>query len=79
MSVKPAVETQLGKSFGSFSGVSCTTQVVAGTNYLFKVEVDGGAFLHVKLHKPLPHKQEGPVLMKATEGKTKDDPLVSER
>jgi len=66
--VKGQIEEKLGKTFGAaFKAVQFTTQVVAGTNYLFKVETDAG-YLHVKVHKPLPHTGNPPVLLDASEG-----------
>lgn len=75
-SVKTAVEASLGQTFGTFTVVQFTTQVVAGTNYLFKVQTEGSDFLHVKVHKPLPHTQKAPELMSATAGHTLDAHLA---
>jgi cystatin-A/B len=73
--VQDQIEEKLGKTFGSaFKAVQFTTQVVAGTNYLFKVEVDAG-YLHVKVHKPLPHTGNPPVLLDASEGHELNTPL----
>jgi len=74
-SVKAAVEGSTGKTYTTFEAVSFTTQVVAGTNYLFKVKVDGEEYIHVKVHKPLPHTGKAPELMTAT-ASTADAPLA---
>lgn len=52
--VKGKVETKLGKEFKTFEPIQYTTQVVAGTNYKIKVKTDED-YLHIKVHKPLPH------------------------
>jgi len=64
-----------GKTPAVFEAVQFTTQVVAGTNYLFKVKVDDEVW-HVKVHKPLPHTQKQPELMSFTTGHTLDTPLA---
>jgi cystatin-A/B len=61
-SVKGAVEAHFGKSFNVFRAVSFQTQVVAGVNYIFKVQHDDG-YAHVKVAKPLPHTNQPPFLM----------------
>lgn len=60
--MKPHVEQHCNKSFSTFHALSCKTQVVAGLNYLFKVQADD-SIINVKIHKPLPHTQKEPVLM----------------
>ena len=52
------------------------TQVVAGINYLFKIEVDNGEYLHVKVYKPLPYTQQPPEVSEVTEGQTADSELL---
>jgi hypothetical protein len=74
--VKGEVETRLGKSFGTFRAVKFNTQVVAGTIYLFKVEADGGEYVHAKVIKPLPHTGKPPSLMQVQGGLSEDSPLV---
>ena len=58
--VKGDVETSLGKTFATFEAVSMKTQVVAGTNFLFKVKADGDEYLSVKVFRPLPHTGQAP-------------------
>jgi hypothetical protein len=43
---------------------------------MFKVETDGGEYIHAKVHKPLPHTGGAPSLMEAQGGLTEDSPLV---
>ena len=52
--MKSHVEGHLNATFTVYKAVSYTTQVVAGTNYLVKVEVDDGKTVTVKIHRPLP-------------------------
>merc|ERR1712224_782941 len=53
MKLRPTIEAKHGKTFAKFEPRSYTSQVVAGTNFRFTIEVDGGA-LEVKVFKPLP-------------------------
>ena len=47
-SIKEAVESGIGKTFTKFKGLSYKSQVVAGTNYYFKVETDDD-IIHLKV------------------------------
>lgn len=73
--VKDAVESHLGKTFTSFVALEFTTQVVAGVNYLFKVQADD-EFLIVKVCKPLPHTNQPPFMLEARGGLNSDAPLL---
>lgn len=60
--VKGDVETHLGKKLSVFRALGFKSQVVAGVNYIFKVQHDDG-IVHVKVAKPLPHTNQPPFLM----------------
>ncbi len=54
--LKAQVEDRLGHATEVFEVKSYSTQVVAGLNFLMKVQVGrDGACAHVKAHRPLPH------------------------
>jgi len=72
--VKSEVESSQNKIYSEWKGVSFTSQVVAGTNYMFKVAADGD-ILHVKVHKPLPHTGNPPKMIAMSAGHTIDTPL----
>ena len=73
--VKAEVEAKENSSFQVFEAVTFTSQVVAGTNFLIKVKYDGG-YMHVKVHRPLPHTNQGPSLMEHETGKTLEETLT---
>jgi len=52
---KGDIETKLSAQFTVFTAKTYTTQVVAGTNYKVKIEVDGAKVVEVKIYEPLPH------------------------
>ena len=53
--LKSSVEEKLGRLASTFTAISYATQVVAGTNYIVKIDTGADTYIHVKLHKPLPH------------------------
>jgi cystatin-A/B len=73
-SVRDSVEKELHHHFSSFEAVSYTTQVVAGINYIMVVNT-GEEYLHVKIAKPLPYRNEPPFLMSVRRGVTAQTPI----
>ncbi|XP_077335798.1 cystatin-A-like isoform X1 [Lithobates pipiens] len=73
--VKDAFVKQSGTNPSTFKAVLVSTQVVAGTNYFFKVQTGANTYSHVKVFVPLPQKNEGPSLTALQMNKTKDDKL----
>ncbi|KAI4878284.1 hypothetical protein NFI96_019208 [Prochilodus magdalenae] len=73
--VKPQVEQKSGKKFGVFVAKLFTTQVVAGTNYFIKVDVGGNSFIHLKVHRPLPHAGQKLQLIGVQTEKKLSDPI----
>jgi cystatin-A/B len=57
MNFKPHIEERVNRNFETFTPIACKTQVVAGTNFLIKVQVDNDEYIHVKIFRPLPHTQ----------------------
>jgi hypothetical protein len=54
LSMKAKVEATMGTQFAEFEPVSYTSQVVAGTNFTFKVRVGAEQHISVKIFRPLP-------------------------
>ena len=49
------------------------SQVVAGMNYWFKIDVGNGEYIFVKVYQPLPHTGEPPEISEIEEGKSDAD------
>ncbi len=64
-SLKEQVHAQLNTTFSYLKALTYQSQVVAGTNYRIKVEVDDGKTLEVVIYKPLPHTGNPPQLTSA--------------
>jgi hypothetical protein len=60
--VRTAITSRLGRSVTQMRALKVSTQVVAGVNYLMKLQCDD-AVVHVKISKPLPHTGQNPFLM----------------
>ncbi|EFA86217.1 cystatin A3 [Heterostelium album PN500] len=65
-------DSKLAAIQGSFVPVQAGSQVVAGTNYFVKVEVNGG-FVHLRIFKALNGEYS---LHSIQEGKTLEEPIT---
>ncbi|XP_039600054.1 cystatin-B-like [Polypterus senegalus] len=52
--VKPQVESQTNRTYGTFKAVQYKSQMVAGTNYFIKVHVGGEEYIHLRIFRSLP-------------------------
>ena len=73
--MKEHAEKALGETYGEFEAVKYTQQIVNGTNYNIKVKVGGEKYIHIKVHVPLPVKNEPNKLLEQSKGHTLADPL----
>ncbi len=64
-SVRADVEEKFQEVFPQFEALEVQSQVVAGTNLVFRVQVDEGKYIGVKIFIPLPHTGETPRLVQA--------------
>ncbi|XP_032889333.1 cystatin-A [Amblyraja radiata] len=71
--VKIDVEKQLKRTFDVYVVVAYRTQVVAGTNYSFKIHGGKDEYLHVKVYEKLPHEGSVRSVTSATDGHSLDD------
>ncbi|KAM4796321.1 leukocyte cysteine proteinase inhibitor 1-like [Rhinophrynus dorsalis] len=73
--MKPDVEKQCGKKFGTFEATEYRCQTVAGTNYFIKICVGGDNYVHVCVYESLPHDGNKLNLKGCQHGKTKHDKI----
>ncbi|XP_077335786.1 cystatin-A5-like [Lithobates pipiens] len=73
--VKKQYLEKSGTNPEQFLAVLVRTQLVAGTNYLFKVDVGGDLYSHLSVFNPLPYTHKEPDLVSFQLNKTKDDEL----
>jgi cystatin-A/B len=58
-----------------YEPLSVKSQVVAGMNYMVKIQVAPDEYIHVKIYKPLPHTHNPPSISEFHTGKTVEDEL----
>ncbi|XP_036935169.1 leukocyte cysteine proteinase inhibitor 1-like [Acanthopagrus latus] len=73
--VRSLVQGKTNKIYQEYRAIKYRTQVVAGTNYLFKVFVGGPNYIHVQVFQALPCDGGHLELKGVQEDKTQDDPL----
>ncbi|XP_069722511.1 uncharacterized protein [Phaenicophaeus curvirostris] len=73
--VKPQFEQHSRRTYPTFFAVLYRSQAVVGTNYLIKVEVADGDYVHLLVFQAPPERKQGPELVQYWTGKTRDDPL----
>nr|XP_056705209.1 cystatin-B-like [Euleptes europaea] len=73
--VKEEVEKKEGRSFEVFDAVEYKTQTVAGINYFVKVQTGKDEYLHLRIHKSLPHEKKPPALTSYQSNKEKQEEL----
>ncbi|XP_026096198.1 cystatin-A-like isoform X2 [Carassius auratus] len=79
LELRPEMEKKIGTDFKIFIPVVYSYQVVAGTNYMFKVLVnaDGdGVCFHALIFQPLPCTGNKPNMTEFQYPKSVDDPLI---
>ncbi|KAM7133712.1 cystatin-B [Molossus nigricans] len=73
--VKAQLEEKENKKYSTFKAVEFQTQVVAGTNYFIKVQVEDDDFVHLRVFESLPHENKALALHGYQTNKTKQDKL----
>ncbi|XP_034036544.1 cystatin-B-like [Thalassophryne amazonica] len=73
--VKTQVEGKTGKNYKVYEAKQYKSQVVSGTNYIIKVHVGHGKYIHLEIYKQLPCYGGKVELSKVHVGKTLACPL----
>ncbi|KAK7494496.1 hypothetical protein BaRGS_00014149 [Batillaria attramentaria] len=75
--IRSALEEKAGRAFSSYKAKSYKSQVVAGTNYFVKLDIDDGKeYIHARIFVPLPHTGGNPELHSHQAGKSAEDEIV---
>ncbi|CAD7693708.1 cystatin-B [Vulpes vulpes] len=74
--VKAQLEERENKKYTTFKAVTFRSQVVAGTNYFIKVQVDDDEFVHLRVFQSLPHENKPLALSSYQTNKAKHDELA---
>lgn len=72
--VKEAVQVQENFPLAPYRAISFKSQIVAGTNYIVKVNVNTDGYIHLKIFQPLPGNGQ-PKLENIQNGHTVDDEI----
>nr|CAD20980.1 cystatin [Lepidoglyphus destructor] len=49
--IRPHLETKVGRTFETFEPISYRTQVVNGVNYFIKIRVGDNHYVHARVHR----------------------------
>ncbi|XP_029979792.1 cystatin-B-like [Sphaeramia orbicularis] len=74
--LKSSAEGILNKKYEYFTAISYRSQIVAGTNFIFKIHAGGENYVHMSVFWALPCNGGGVTVMGAQENKSKTDPIV---
>ncbi|KAK1344285.1 hypothetical protein QTO34_014850 [Cnephaeus nilssonii] len=74
--VKAQLEEKENKKYPTFKATEYKSQVVAGTNYFIKVQVEDDDFVHIRVFQSLPHENKPLALHDYQTNKTKQDELT---
>ncbi|XP_039244845.1 cystatin-A-like [Pipra filicauda] len=73
--VKLQLEVRVNRRYDIFRAILYRIQIVAGANYLIKVQVADTEYVHLMVFVGLPPENLYPALVSFQTGKTRDDPL----
>ncbi|XP_054577388.1 cystatin-B-like [Eptesicus fuscus] len=74
--VKAQLEEKENKKYSTFKATEYKSQLVAGTNYFIKVQVEDDDFVHIRVFQSLPHENKALALHDYQTNKTKQDELT---
>ncbi|XP_054432321.1 cystatin-B [Pteronotus mesoamericanus] len=74
--VKSQLEEKENKKYTMFKAVEYQSQLVAGTNYFIKVQVEDDDFIHIRVYESLPHENKPLALHSYQTNKTSHDKLT---
>ncbi|KAK1344284.1 hypothetical protein QTO34_014849 [Cnephaeus nilssonii] len=76
LEVKAQLEEKENKKYPTFKATEYKSQLVAGTNYFIKVQVEDDDFVHIRVFQSLPHENKPLALHDYQTNKTKQDELT---
>ncbi|KAI5182104.1 Cystatin-B [Manis pentadactyla] len=74
--VRSQLEERENKKYTVFKAVEFKSQVVEGTNYFIKVQVDDDDFMHIRVYESLPHTNKPLALTNYQTHKARHDELA---
>lgn len=74
--VHDKLEEKAGRKFTTFKAIKYISQVVAGINYIVKIQVGEADYIHAKVFKPLPQTNKMPEVTDLQDHKTLSDKVL---